>query len=138
MLTRITPEMLSELNGEQKEKLKKWAKKHTRCGDLIYIINSGEIVPVWAADKEDIEYYDDTGYHYVFYKDILPLLSIGRCIQLLANSLWIEVRGGTMGFINGKIVANENWEVSHCEKVDPGYISKELIVALWESIKKAL
>jgi len=101
MKQRITPEQLQELTSEQQEALRKWWKPEE--WELIYVTNKGlnafgqamritGINP--ACDSLPMRLYVDVG-DWCLKSEVLPLLSIGQCIELLLDkeyqASWGEV-----------------------------------------------
>ena len=101
MKQHITPEQLQELTSEQQEALRKWWKPEE--WELIYVTNKGlntfgqamritGINP--ACDSLPMRLYVDVG-GWCLKSEVLPLLSIGQCIELLLDkeyqASWGEV-----------------------------------------------
>ena len=87
----VTPEQLQELTPEQQEALRKWWKPEE--WELIYVTNKGlntfgqamritGINP--ACDSLPMRLYVDVG-GWCLKSEVLPLLSIGQCIELLLD-----------------------------------------------------
>jgi len=133
MRQRISINQLNELTDEQKERLRKWWKNgKVHFGDLVYTRcncsppDPRNVVSVWSYDEQEIEFYNAERYGYSLYKDCLPLLSVGQCIELLGHKLQkIEYDF----FIN-------NYYVSVLNIGTNG--KTELIDALFAAVKEAL
>lgn len=143
---RITPEMLSELTQEQKERLREWWKPQENDVFMAKIYGAKDewdfcVYEVKANGKitAALEPYDG---HTEFEKsECLPLLSVGQCIQLLkdhcneiaigfndSGCFW-HVHIGPRG--TGNML--DGFGEQHAEP-DTG----ELIIPLWSAVKAVL
>jgi len=125
----ITPEMLSELTDEQKERLREWWEP--QVGDICeYFIN--EYFVVIRVEDNWVWLTDDYQRHERISKNIcLPLLSIGQCIELLREKDYIAVIFPT----------DKDWRMtrkSSSPKFNFEYSGTELIIALWQAAKSIL
>ena len=126
MKQRITPEQLQELTSEQQEALRKWWKPEE--WELIYVTNKGlntfgqamritGINP--ACDSLPMRLYVDVG-GWCLKSEVLPLLSIGQCIELLLDKEYQVSWGEVLE------------DISYREG------DRELVDVLWIAVKELL
>ena len=82
MKQRITPEQLQELTQEQREALREWwqprfGDKYLYCSKEIGIVNEEEEELAKSNEVQNV---------------VFPLLSIGQCIQLLAEKDLLQLQ----------------------------------------------
>lgn len=123
MKQRITVDQLQELTTDQQEILRRWW--NPQIGDVCANEYNEEEHVVVDLDK----FQKDTEF------SLLPLLSIGQCIELLENSGRFKGlhKSDTDGEYKVYIILNDD----HGEN---DYIKsgRQLIDALWEAVKQIL
>jgi len=145
MKQRITPEQLQELTSEQQEALRKWWKPEE--WELIYVTNKGlntfgqamritGINP--ACDSLPMRLYVDVG-GWCLKSEVLPLLSIGQCIELLNN----KTNEQSFGYNDSGCfwtIFMGNRGIGNMVEGSKGrqFSSYELVDALWIAVKELL
>ena len=128
ILQYITPEMLNELTDEQRERLREWWRPQP--GDMIPCEDG--IFPLTRIEKLDHGYmcyfvrkgavgdFNAVEFNFGSRCGILPLLSIGQCIELLliSGKDWYDIK---------------DILIYSCNDMDT-----ELIRALWDAVKAVL
>lgn len=131
---RISMEQLQELTDQQKERLREWWQPHDY--DIVW---DGKTDFAVECDLGGQMYLanDQDGLCPPFGKDgLLPLLSVGQCVELLQSfdeALSFNRKTGL--FPNELNVFG--WEVE-LRLLDKWFTEKELIDALWEAVKAVL
>jgi hypothetical protein len=131
MKQRISVEGLKSLTPSQQEKLREWWKPQE--GDIVYWQKWGGVETVIIRETKilGLPNYDlafNDGYNSSNKSQLLPLLSIGQCIEILEDKSLN---------LNNVFIDRKGWETVIWEQ-NKSYRSEELIDALWEAVKSIL
>lgn len=137
MKQRITPDQLNELTPDQQNRLREWWTPQ----EYDIALHNGSCTSSVSATGFDNRIWCG-GANIGTKAEVLPLLSIGQCIELLlAKNQTISVT---------KLTKNDTWGIGYFEEYAPCYecaesfgshldgIDDELIDALWQAVKAVL